>query len=114
MDILWDLGASSIREVQEAFPAARRPAYTSVQTMIYRLEAKQAVHRVKKIGNAHIFDAAITRKSTRRRLLDEFIALFGGTQPVMAELIKSGQLTLDDVQEAERTLRRLTRDKETA
>jgi len=112
MDILWDLGASSIREVQEAFPAAKRPAYTTVQTMIYRLEAKKAVVRTKKIGNAHIFEAAITKSSARRRLLDEFVAMFGGMQPVMAQLIESGKLTLEDIQEAEKALRKLRKDKE--
>jgi predicted transcriptional regulator len=113
MEVLWTNGASSIREVQEAFPESDRPAYTTVQTMVYRLEAKKAVRRVKKIGNAHIFEAAISRKSAQRRLIDDLLSFFGGrTQPVMAHLIESGQLTLDDVREAEQTLRRLAkRDK---
>ena len=110
MDALWNQGASSIREIQEAFPEPDRPAYTTVQTMVSRLEGKRAIRRVKKIGNAHIFEAAITRRATQRRLIDELMSFFGGrTQPVMAHLIESGQLTLEDVQEAEQTLRRLAR-----
>jgi predicted transcriptional regulator len=108
MEALWDTGGCSIREIQEAFPEAERPAYTTVQTMVYRLEAKKAVRRTKKISNAHIFEAAVSRGVTHRRLIDEFLALFGGsTQPVMAHLIKAGKLTLEDVQEAERTLKAL-------
>lgn len=110
MDALWTRGASSIREVQEAFPEKGRPAYTTIQTMVYRLEAKKAVKRTKKISNAHIFDAAITRTSVHRWLTDDFLALFGGrVQPVMAHLIEAGKLTLEDVQEAEKTLRDLKR-----
>src|SRR6185436_4329426 len=102
----WNHGALSVREIQEWFPEKDRPAYTTVQTMVYRLEGKKAVRRVKKIGNAHIFEALISRKSAQRRLVDELLAFFGGrSQPVMAHLIESGQLTLEDVQEAERTLR---------
>jgi predicted transcriptional regulator len=110
MEVLWTHGASSVREIQEAFPEKNRPAYTTVQTMVYRLEIKKAVRRVKKIGNAHIFDAAISRSAAQRRLVDELLSFFGGrTQPVMAHLIESGHLTLDDVQEAGKTLRRLAR-----
>ena len=110
MEALWSRGASSIREVQEAFPAADRPAYTTVQTMVYRLEAKKAVRRVKKIGSAHVFDAAISRGAAERRLIDDLLHMFGGrTQPVMAHLIESGRLSLDDLHEAEKTLRRLSR-----
>lgn len=113
MDILWSRGASSIREVQEGFPEADRPAYTTIQTTIYRMETKKAVRRVKKISNAHIFEAAVSQKSAHRTLIDEFLGLFGGrTQPVMAHLIDSGKLTLDDVQEAERTLRKLAKKDE--
>jgi BlaI family transcriptional regulator, penicillinase repressor len=110
MEALWNHGACSIREIQEAFPEPDRPAYTTVQTMVYRLEAKKAIRRVKKIGNAHIFEAVISRRAAQRRLIDELLSFFGGrTQPVMAHLIESGQLTLEDVQEAEQTLRRLAR-----
>ena len=110
MEALWGLGPSSVREIQEAFPEKDRPAYTTVQTMVYRLEAKKAVRRVKKIGNAHIFDALISRGAAQRRLIDELLSLFGGrSQPIVARLIESGKLTLDDVQEAEKTLRRLAR-----
>jgi BlaI family penicillinase repressor len=108
MEALWTHGASSVREIQERLPEKDRLAYTTVQTMVYRLEAKKAIRRVKKIGNAHIFDALISRASAQRRLVDELLSFFGGrTQPVMAHLIESGRLSLDDVQEAEKTLRRL-------
>ena len=108
MDALWSHGASSVREIQERFPEKNRPAYTTVQTMVYRLEAKKAIRRVKKIGNAHIFDALISRSVAQRRLIDDLLSFFGGrTQPVMAHLIESGKLTLADVQEAEQTLRTL-------
>jgi BlaI family transcriptional regulator, penicillinase repressor len=110
MEALWNHGASSIREIQEAFPEQDRPAYTTVQTMVYRLEGKKAIRRVKKIGNAHIFEAIVSRNAAQRRLIDELLSFFGGrTQPVMVHLIESGQLTLEDVQEAEQTLRRLAR-----
>jgi predicted transcriptional regulator len=112
MEALWNRGASSIREVQETFPAEDQPAYTTVQTMVYRLEAKKAVRRVRKIGNAHIFEAMISRSAAQRRLVDEFLSFFGGrTQPVVAHLIESGRLTLADVQEAEQTLRRLSKER---
>jgi BlaI family transcriptional regulator, penicillinase repressor len=115
MDALWTAGPSSVREIQERFAEKNRPAYTTVQTMVYRLEAKRAVKRVKKIGNAHIFEAAISRRAAQRRLIDDLLSLFGGrTQPVMAHLIESGRLTLEDVQEAEKTLRRLAKDARTA
>jgi BlaI family transcriptional regulator, penicillinase repressor len=108
MDALWTHGASSVREIQERFPDKDRPAYTTVQTMVYRLEAKKAVRRVKKIGNAHIFEAAISRNAAQRRLIDELLGFFGGrSQPLMAHLIESGNLTLDDVKEAEQTLKKL-------
>ena len=110
MEALWGSGASSIREIQERFPEKERPAYTTVQTMVYRLEAKRAVRRVKKIGNAHVFDALISRNAAQRRLIDELLSFFGGrTQPVMAHLIESGRLTIEDVREAEHTIRRLAR-----
>ena len=110
MEALWGSGASSIREIQERFPEKERPAYTTVQTMVYRLEAKRAVRRVKKIGNAHVFDALISRNAVQRRLIDELLSFFGGrTQPVMAHLIESGRLTIEDVREAEHTIRRLAR-----
>jgi BlaI family transcriptional regulator, penicillinase repressor len=108
MDVIWARGPSSVREVQEAFPEAERPAYTTVQTTMYRLEAKRAIRRVKKISNAHIFEAVVSRTAAHRRLIDELLSVFGGrSQPVMAHLIESGKLTLDDLREAEKTLRRL-------
>ena len=110
METLWTRGASSVREIQEAFPERDRPAYTTVQTMVYRLEAKGAVRRVKKIGNAHVFEPAISRESAQRRLVDELLSFFGGKiQPVMAHLVESGRLSLDDVKEAEKTLKKLSR-----
>src|SRR5215510_12626304 len=108
MDALWTRGALSVREVQDAFPEQDRPAYTTVQTMVYRLESKKAIRRVKKIGNAHIFEAVVSRRAAQRRLIDELLDFFGGSsQPVVAHLIESGSLTLEDVKEAEQTLRKL-------
>jgi BlaI family penicillinase repressor len=110
MEALWSRGASSIREIQEAFPERDRPAYTTIQTTVYRLEGKKALRRAKKISNAHIFEAVVTRSAAQRRLIDELLGLFGGrTQPVMAHLIESGKLTLGDVEEAEKALRKLAR-----
>ena len=110
MQALWDRGTASIREVQEAFPEQDRPAYTTVQTTVYRLEGKNAVRRVKKISNAHIFEAVVSRKAAQRRLIDDLLAVFGGRmQPVMSHLVQSGKLTLDDVKEAEKALRKLQR-----
>jgi len=110
METLWDRGRCSIREIQDAFPENDRPAYTTVQTMVYRMERKKAVRRVKKISNAHIFEAAISRHAAQRRLIDDLLGLFGGrTQPVMAHLIESGRLTLNDVREAEKALEAMTK-----
>ena len=113
MQALWGRGSASIREIQEAFSEKNRPAYTTVQTTVYRLEAKKALRRVKKVGNFHIFQPSISRDSVQRRFIDDLLALFGGrTQPVMAHLIESGRLTLEDVKEAENTLRSLQRKDE--
>ena len=110
MEALWSQGPSSVRQMQEAFPEETRPAYTTVQTTVYRLEAKKVVRRVKKIGNAHIFEALVTRTAAQRRLIDELLSFFGGqSQPLVARLIETGQLSLEDVKEAERTLRRLAK-----
>lgn len=112
METLWSRGSASIREIQEDFPEKDRPAYTTIQTTVYRLETKKAVRRVKKVGNFHIFDAAVSRDHAQRKLVDELLALFGGrTQPVMAHLIESGRLTLADVEEAEKVLRKLEKEK---
>src|SRR5215510_3728315 len=112
MDALWTRGALSVREVQDAFPEQDRPAYTTVQTMVYRLESKNALRRVKKIGNAHIFEAVVSRRAAQRRLIDELLDFFGGSsQPVVAHLIESGSLTLADVKEAEQTLKKLRIEK---
>jgi len=111
MEALWGQGKASIREIQETFPEKGRPAYTTIQTTVYRLEAKHAVRRVKKVGNFHIFEAAVSRRAAQRRLIDDLLTLFGGrTQPLMAHLIESGKLTLEEVQEAEKALRRLARE----
>jgi BlaI family transcriptional regulator, penicillinase repressor len=108
METLWTRGSASIREIQESFPEKKRPAYTTIQTTVYRLESKKAVHRVRKVGNFHIFEAAVSRDIAQRKLVDDLLALFGGrTQPVMAHLIESGRLTMADVKEAEKTLRKL-------
>jgi len=108
MEVLWDRGATSIREIQEAFPERARPAYTTIQTTVYRMEKKKVVRRAKKISNAHIFEPVVSRHAAQRRLIDELLSLFGGrTQPVMAHLIESGRLTLDDLREAEKTMRSL-------
>ena len=110
MQALWVCGPLSIREIQETFPERGRPAYTTIQTIVYRLEAKKAVRRAKKISNAHIFEAVISRADAQRRLIDDFLGIFGGqTQPVVAHLIESGKLTLEDVQEAEKILRKLAK-----
>jgi BlaI family transcriptional regulator, penicillinase repressor len=109
METLWTRGESSIREMQDAFPEESRPAYTTVQTTVYRLEAKKALKRVRKVGNFHLFAAAVSRSSAQRRFIDDLLLLFGGkSQTVMAQLIETGNLTLDDVKEAEKTLRALT------
>jgi predicted transcriptional regulator len=110
METLWTRGEASIREIQDTFPTKNRPAYTTIQTTVYRLEGKKALRRTRKVGNFHIFVAAISRDAAQRRLIDDLLALFGGrAQPVMAHLIESGKLTLADVKEAEKTLRKLER-----
>lgn len=115
METLWTQGKASIREIQEAFPEKGRPAYTTIQTTVYRLETKKAVRRIKKVGNFHIFEAAVSRNDAQSKLIDDLLALFGGSsQPVMARLIETGKLTLEDVKEAEKILRKLPRtDKST-
>ena len=114
METLWTRGSASIREIQEDFPEKDRPAYTTIQTTVYRLEAKKAVRRVKKVGNFHIFEAAVSRDAAQRKLIDELLALFGGrTQPVMAHLIETGRLNLADVREAEKLLRKLEKKDKT-
>jgi len=105
LEALWRHGKASIREIQEAFPEPR-PAYTTIQTMVYRLEAKKAVRRVRKISNAHIFEAIVSRDATRNRLLNEILGFFGGrAQPMMAQLVEAGKLTIDDVRELEKTIK---------
>lgn len=108
METLWTGGARSVREIQEEFPKKGRPAYTTIQTTVVRLEGKKAVTRLKKIGNAHIYEAAVSRNAAQRRLVDDLLALFGGrTQPVMTHLVETGKVTLEEVQEAEKLVRRM-------
>ena len=112
MEVVWSLGPASVREVQEQLPEHKRPAYTTVQTIIYRLEEKGAVRRVKKIGNAHIFEPVITRKAAHRRLIEDLLNMFGGSpRLLMAQLVETGQLTLDDIKELESTLASLAASK---
>lgn len=110
MEALWTQGACSVREIQEAFPEPGRPAYTTIQTTVYRLEGKGALRCVKRISNANIFEAAISKGDAQKRLIDELLDLFGGgSKPVMAHLIETGKLTLDDVKEAEQTLKKMAK-----
>lgn len=107
MSAIWELGPASVREIQEKLPEKKRPAYTTVQTIVYRLEEKGAVRRVKKIGNAHIFEATVTKKSAHRRLINELLDLFGGSaRPLMTHLVETGKLSLEDVRELESDLLR--------
>ncbi len=109
MEVLWTRGPVAIREIQESFGPKNRPAYTTIQTMVYRLETKKALRRSRKIGNAHIFEALISRDAAKARLVDEFLSLFGGRmQPVMAQLIEAGNLTPKDVADAEKLLKELS------
>jgi BlaI family penicillinase repressor len=113
MEVLWAKGECSIRDIIDALPGKRRPAYTTIQTTVYRIEGKDIVRRVKKVGNFHVFAPAISREAAQRRLIDDILALFGGRgQPVMARLIETGKLSLDDVKEAERILRNQPREEQ--
>jgi len=112
MEALWARGELAIREIQESFAAERRPAYTTIQTTVYRMEAKQIVRRVKKVGNVHIFAANVSREAAQRTLIDDLLGLFGGrSQPIMAHLIDLGKLSLEDVKDAERMLREARKGK---
>ncbi len=113
MERLWTAGASSVREIQEAFPERRRPAYTTVQTMVYRLEAKGVVRRTRKIGNAHLFEALVSRGAAERRLIDELLALVGGSgRTVVAHLVEAGNVTDEDLRAARRILQQSTKKEE--
>jgi BlaI family penicillinase repressor len=110
MDVLWRDGASSVRQIRDELTGNGQPAYTTVQTILYRLEEKKAVRRGKKIGNALIFEPIISKSTATRRVVDDLLGLFGGrAQPLVSHLIESGQLTLDDIDEARKTLRELAR-----
>jgi predicted transcriptional regulator len=109
METLWTKGEASIREIQESFPSKRRPAYTTVQTTVYRMESKEVARRVKKVGNFHVFAASISRDAAQRRLIDELLGFFGGrSQPLMAHLVESGKVSLEDIKEAEKALKALS------
>jgi predicted transcriptional regulator len=109
MDTFWTRGECSIRDVQESFPEDERPAYTTIQTTMYRMEGKKILRRVRKVGNFHVFAASITRDAAQRRLIDDLLAIFGGrSQPVMAQLIESGKLTIEDIKEAEKAIKKLS------
>jgi BlaI family transcriptional regulator, penicillinase repressor len=111
MEALWTRGTLSVREIQECFPEKDRPAYTTVQTMVTRLEAKKALRKAKKISNAHIYEAVITRGAAQRKLVDELLSFFGGrAAPLMSHLIESGQLTLQDVDEARKALKKAVKE----
>jgi predicted transcriptional regulator len=112
MAIIWDRGPCSVREIQEVFPEKGRPAFTTIQTTVYRLEAKKAVRIAKRVGNANIFEAAITRRSAENRLIDDLLGMFGGrVKPVMARLVESGKLTLNDIKEAEQAILRAGKER---
>lgn len=107
MEALWKLGAASVREIQQSLPEKGRPTHNTVQTVLTRLEAKKAVRRAKKISNAHIYEPIITRGATQRWLVDELLSFFGGhAAPLVSHLIDSGQLSLQDVEEARKTLKK--------
>jgi len=111
MRVLWDLGSGSVREIQERLPEKRRPAYTTVQTIIRRLEEKEAVRRSKKIGNAFIFEPVVTRRSAHHRLINDLLEAFGGSaRPLMAHLAETGKLSLEDLKELEQILAQRTAD----
>ena|SRR5688572_14705436 len=112
MEALWALGSASVREIQERLPERKRPAYTTVQTIIYRLEEKGALRRVKKVGNAHVFEPVVTRKAAHRRVVDELLDFFGGSpRSLMAQFVEAGRLTLDDLREMEEVLSRIEAEK---
>jgi predicted transcriptional regulator len=114
MEALWTRGSCSIREIHETFPKANRPAYTTIQTTVYRMEGKGAVRCVKRISNANIFEAAVSRDAAQNRLIDDLLSLFGGrTKPVMARLVENGDLTLEDIKEAEMAIRKLSKNEKT-
>lgn|SRR5678815_401861 len=111
MEVLWDRGECCIRDIVDAFPARKKPAYTTIQTTVYRLAAKKALRQSRKVGNVHVFEPVIARSAAQRRLVDEFLSVFGGrTQPLMAHLIESGRLSLDDLKEAQKAFQRLSKN----
>jgi predicted transcriptional regulator len=110
MELLWTLGPSCVRDVVDSFPGKKRPAYTTIQTTIYRLEAKNAVQRVKKVGNVQVYEATMARAAAHRRLVDDFLDLFGGrTQSLMMHLIESGRLSEEDFKEAQKVYKQLSK-----
>lgn len=106
MDPLWKMGRASVREIQECLPEKKRAAYTTIQTIVRRLEEKGAVRQVRKIGNAHIFEPVVTKDAVHGKMIDEFLGIFGGSaRPIMAHLAGEGKLSLEDVRELETLLR---------
>jgi BlaI family transcriptional regulator, penicillinase repressor len=113
MEILWSRGELCVRDILDSMPPKKRPAYTTIQTIVHRLEVKQAIRRSRKIGNLHLFEPVVARNAALHRLIDEFLSLIGGrTYPVMTHLIESGRMTLDDFKEAQKAFRKLAREKE--
>ena len=112
METLWTRGPCCVRELQEAFPEKNRPAFTTVQTMVTRLETKKALRLVKRVGKANVFEASITRRRAQGRLIDDLLQLFG-SKPVMAHMVKTGHLTLEDVKELEQEIRALAKREKT-
>lgn len=113
MEILWNRGELCVRDILEAMPPKKRPAYTTIQTIVHRLEVKQAIRRSRKIGNIHLFEPVVARNAAVHRLIDDFLSLIGGrTHPVMTHLIESGRMTLDDFREAEKAFKKLAKEKE--
>ena len=114
MEVLWSQGPCCVRDIVDTFPAKKKPAYTTIQTTVYRLEAKKALCQSRKVGNVHVFEATIARNAAQRRLVDEFLSLFGGrTQPLMTHLIESGRLTPEDFKEAQKTFQKLSKKEKT-
>jgi BlaI family penicillinase repressor len=113
MEILWSRGELCVRDILEAMPPQKRPAYTTIQTIVHRLEVKQAIRRSRKIGNIHLFEPVVARNAALHRLIDDFLGLLGGRiHPVMTHLIESGRMTLDDFKEAEKAFKKLAKAKE--
>jgi len=114
MEVLWSQGECCIRDILDAFPVKKKPAYTTIQTTVYRLAAKKALRQSKRVGNVHVFAPLVARSAAQRRLVDDFLSLFGGrAQPLMTHLIESGRLSVEDLKEAQKAFNRLSSRDET-